>query len=167
MSVFPSFIELGNASFWYGCTQFINDACILGICGETRTASFTRIPACRKEILYPTSMANVTARLPNVLFIAIDDLNDWVGCLGGHPKVKTPHIDRLADRGVLFTNAYYAAPLCNSSRAAIFSGRQPFQTGVLANDQANIRNMHPDLVLMPQHFKAAGYRTYATGRLLQ
>ncbi|MCB9770401.1 MAG: sulfatase-like hydrolase/transferase, partial [Candidatus Omnitrophica bacterium] len=45
---------------------------------------------------------------PNVLFIAIDDLNDWVGCLGGHPQVKTPNIDALAQRGMLFTNAHCA-----------------------------------------------------------
>jgi hypothetical protein len=54
---------------------------------------------------------------PNVLFIAIDDLNDWVGCLGGHPQAHTPNIDRLARRGVLFTNAHCASPACNPSRA--------------------------------------------------
>lgn len=106
------------------------------------------------------------AAQPNVLFIAIDDMNDWIGCLGGHPQVKTPNIDRLAKRGVLFTNAHCAAPLCNPSRAAVFSGRQPFETGVLANDDSNIRKLRPDLALIPQHFKAAGYRTYGTGKLL-
>ena len=59
---------------------------------------------------------------PNVLFIVIDDLNDWIGCLGGHPQARTPHIDSVARRGVLFTNAHCAAPLCNPSRAATFSG---------------------------------------------
>lgn len=103
---------------------------------------------------------------PNVLFIAVDDLNDWVGCLGGHPQVKTPHIDRLAARGMVFTNAQCAAPLCNPSRAAVFSGKQPFETGVLANDEANIRRVRPDLVLLPQHFQRSGYRTYGTGKLL-
>ncbi|MEQ1749957.1 MAG: sulfatase-like hydrolase/transferase, partial [Prosthecobacter sp.] len=49
---------------------------------------------------------------PNVLFIAIDDQNDWIGCLGGHPQVKTPNIDALAKRGTLFTNAHCQAPLC-------------------------------------------------------
>ena len=53
-----------------------------------------------------SAAAGRTAARPNVLFIAIDDLNDWVGCLGGHPQVKTPHIDRLAARGTLFTNAH-------------------------------------------------------------
>jgi len=103
---------------------------------------------------------------PNVLFIAIDDLNDWVGCLGGHPQVKTPNIDKLAQRGVLFTNAHCAAPLCNPSRAAVFSGRHPFETGVFANDELNIRKAQPDLVLLPQHFQQNGYRTFGTGKLL-
>ena len=103
---------------------------------------------------------------PNVLFIAVDDLNDWIGPLRGHPQVKTPNLDRLAQRGVTFTNAHCAAPLCNPSRAAVFSGHQPFTTGVLANDEKAIRTVRPDLVLLPQHFKAAGYRTYGTGKLL-
>jgi arylsulfatase A-like enzyme len=63
---------------------------------------------------------------PNVLFIAVDDMNDWIGCLGGHPDTKTPHLDALAARGVLFTTAHCAAPLCNPSRAALMTGlRQP------------------------------------------
>ncbi len=115
----------------------------------------------------PLHAADATAaKQPNVLFIAIDDLNDWVGCLGGHPQVKTPNIDRLAKRGVLFTDAHCAAPLCNPSRAAVFSGRHPFETDVVANDKSNIRKQRPDLVLIPQHFKAAGYRTFGTGKLL-
>lgn len=102
---------------------------------------------------------------PNVLFIAIDDLNDWVGFLGGHPQVKTPNMDRLAKRGVVFANAHCAAPLCCPSRAAVFSGKQPFNSGVYQNKHA-IRNIRPDLVLIPQHFGAKGYRTFGTGKLL-
>src|SRR5262249_54713036 len=107
-----------------------------------------------------------SAAPPNVLFIAIDDLNDWVGCLGGHPQARTPNIDRLARLGVLFTHAQCAAPLCNPSGAAVFSGKQPFETGVLANDETNIRQLRPDLTLIPQHFKRAGYRTFGAGKLL-
>src|SRR5262245_48137969 len=59
------------------------------------------------------------AERPNVLFIAVDDLNDWVGCLGGHPQARTPNIDRLARRGTLFTNAHCQAPLCNPSRTSL------------------------------------------------
>ena len=116
--------------------------------------------------LVPQVVEAADAKKPNVLFIAIDDLNDWIGCLGGHPQAKTPNIDRLAARGVLFMNAHCAAPLCNPSRAAVFSGRQPLETGVLANDDANIRKLWPDLVLIPQHFKLTGYHTFGTGKLL-
>src|SRR6478672_11100150 len=110
--------------------------------------------------------ASALAAPPNVLFIAIDDLNDWIGCLGGHPQAKTPNIDRLAKRGILFSNAHCAAPLCNPSRAAVFSGRQPFETGVFANDETNIRTIQPDLTLIPQYFKNSGYQTFGTGKLL-
>jgi len=72
---------------------------------------------------------------PNVLFIAIDDLNDWVGCLGGHPDTKTPNIDRLAARGVNFTKAYCAAPVCNPSRASLMTGIRPSTHGVYENQQ--------------------------------
>ena len=67
---------------------------------------------------------------PNVLLIAVDDLNDWIGCLGGHPQVKTPHIDRLAARGVLFSNAHCQSPVCNPSRASLLTGLYPETTGI-------------------------------------
>jgi choline-sulfatase len=73
-----------------------------------------------------------TADRPNVLFIAIDDLNDWVGCLKGHPQAKTPNIDRLAARGTLFANAHCQAPLCNPSRTSVLTGLRPSTTGVYA-----------------------------------
>jgi len=96
---------------------------------------------------------------PNVLFIAIDDLNDWVGFLGGHSQVKSPHMDRLAKRGVVFDHAHCAAPLCNPSRAAVFSGLPPWESGVLGNDDGDIRKLQPDRVLIPERFHQAGYRT--------
>src|SRR6266702_3499016 len=99
---------------------------------------------------------------PNVLFIVVDDLNDWVGFLGGHPQVKTPHMDRLAKRGVVFANAHAAAPLCSPSRAAVFGGKQPFHTGVYGNDDSLLA-VRPQAVLIPDAFKARGYRTYGTG----
>ena len=69
-------------------------------------------------------------RPTNVLFIAIDDQNDWVGHLGGHPLVKTPHLDALAARGTTFTNAHCQAPLCNPSRASLLVGLRPSTTGI-------------------------------------
>lgn len=102
---------------------------------------------------------------PNVLFIAVDDLNDWVGFLRGHPQTRTPNMDRLAARGVIFANASCASPLCAPSRAAIFSGRQPFRSGVYGNDD-DIRRIAPGIVLLPQHLRQHGYRTLGTGKLL-
>lgn len=66
---------------------------------------------------------------PNVLFISIDDLNDWIGCLKGHPQVKTPHIDQLAAEGVNFTNAHCQAPICNPSRISMMLGKLPSTSG--------------------------------------
>ena len=70
---------------------------------------------------------------PNVLFIAVDDLNHWVGHLGRNAQAKTPNIDRLARKGVTFTRAYCAAPVCNPSRTALMSGMRPSTTGVYDN----------------------------------
>lgn len=66
---------------------------------------------------------------PNVLFIPLDDLNEWIGCLGINPDVKTPHLDRLASDGVLFRNACCPSPVCNPSRTAYLSGMRPSTTG--------------------------------------
>ena len=67
---------------------------------------------------------------PNVLFLSIDDLNDWIACLGGHPQVQTPNLDRLAARGTLFTNAHCQSPLCNPSRTSVMLGLRPTTTGI-------------------------------------
>ena len=101
---------------------------------------------------------------PNVLFIAIDDMNDWVGCLGGHPDVETPNLDRLADRGVVFTNAFCSAPACNPSRASLLTGILPSTSGVYHNNQP-WRPALPDAVTLPQHFMAHGYRAVGGGKI--
>jgi len=105
-------------------------------------------------------------RRPNVLFIAIDDQNDWVGPLGGHPMVKTPHMDRLAARGTTFLNAHIQSPLCNPSRTALMLGLRPSTTGIYG--LAPWFREVPDLagrVTLPQHFKAHGYRTLTAGKI--
>ena len=80
-------------------------------------------------------LGQAAVKRPNVLFIAIDDLNDWVGCLGGHPQVRTPNIDRLARRGVLFSNAHCQAPICNPSRVSLLTGVRPSTSGVYELNQ--------------------------------
>ena len=101
---------------------------------------------------------------PNVLMIIADDLNDWVGCLGGHPDVKTPNIDRLARRGLLFANAHCAAPVCNPSRVATFTGRRPSSTGIY-NNAPVWHEVMPGVASIPQHFKASGYYTAGGGKV--
>lgn len=105
------------------------------------------------------------AKQPNVLFISIDDLNEWVGCLGGHPMTKTPNIDRLAKSGVLFTNAHCAAPSCNPSRTAIFTGIPPHRSGLYHNGQV-MRDVLPQAELLPKCFSRQGYWSGGAGKLL-
>lgn len=107
----------------------------------------------------------LSAEKPNVLFICLDDLNDWVGCMGGHPQALTPNLDRLAKSGVLFRNAYCAAPSCNPSRSAIMSGRPPHQSGLYQNLQ-KLRDVMPKEELMPRYFSNHGYRSAGSGKIL-
>jgi len=101
---------------------------------------------------------------PNVLFIAVDDLNDWIGCMGGHPDTRSPNIDRLAKRGVRFQNAQCAAPACNPSRAALLTGIRPSTSGVYHNPQP-WRPALQDAVTLPQHFMAHGYHVAGSGKI--
>ena len=101
---------------------------------------------------------------PNVLMIIVDDMNDWVGCLGGHPQVKTPHIDRLAKRGLLFTNAHVAAPVCNPSRVATLTGLRPSTTGIYGNETQWLEAL-PGVPSIPQHFKTNGYHVAGGGKV--
>ena len=110
--------------------------------------------------------APATAAPPNVLFIAIDDLNDWVGCLEGHPQAQTPHLDALAARGTLFTNAHCQSPLCNSSRSSLLTGLRPTTTGIygLAPGIREVA-MLKDHVTLPQTFTQSDYFTYTCGKI--
>jgi len=103
---------------------------------------------------------------PNVLFMAIDDLNDWIGCLGGHPDVKTPNLDKLASRGVLFTNAHCSAPACNPSRASLMTGILPSTSGIYHNPTPwRSSPVLKDAVTIPQHFMANGYSAVGGGKI--
>ncbi|MEA3365026.1 MAG: sulfatase [Candidatus Hydrogenedentes bacterium] len=106
---------------------------------------------------------------PNVLFIAIDDLNDWIGCLGGHPSALTPNIDRLAKRGVLFSNAHCQAPICGPSRASLMSGLRPSTTGIYGQiKDENIRragDATANCTFLPEYLAKHGYKTMGVGKL--
>jgi arylsulfatase A-like enzyme len=104
------------------------------------------------------------AEKPNILFIAVDDLNHWVGHLGRNPQTKTPNIDRLANMGVTFTRAYCAAPICNPSRTALLTGKRPGVTGVYDNSQPFRQGVKAEDSLVTQ-FKNGGYDTFGMGKL--
>jgi len=110
--------------------------------------------------------AETDTQKPNVLFIAIDDQNDWIGALGGHPLAKTPCLDTLAQRGTVFLNAHCQSPLCNPSRTSLMLSLRPTTTGVYGlSPWFRTLPEWKDRVTLPQHFKASGYRTYTTGKV--
>ena len=112
------------------------------------------------------SLCLISAEKPNVLFIAIDDLNNWTGYLGGHPQAKTPHIDSLASRGTAFTKAYCAAPACGPSRAAVMTGIYPSTSGVYSNKNDWRENkLLANSQTIPEYFKSHGYKTLGSGKI--
>ncbi|MFC2113348.1 sulfatase [Bacteroidota bacterium] len=103
---------------------------------------------------------------PNVLFIAIDDLNSCLEGMNGETTVHTPNINSLVNRGVLFTNAHCAAPACNPSRTSVMTGLAPSTSGVYYNWQDWRENQKlKDWITLPHHFQNAGYKTLGGGKI--
>lgn len=117
-------------------------------------------------LLFPGLSLLPAREKPNILFIAIDDQNDWVGPLAGHPMAKTPHLDALAARGVTFLNAHCNAPLCNPSRTSLLLGLRPTTTGIygLAPSFRTVPGLK-NHVTLPQYFGLNGYKTLAAGKI--
>lgn len=106
---------------------------------------------------------NIGSEKMNVLFIAVDDLRPELGCYGNQ-VVKSPNIDQLANKGILFTKAYAQQSMCGPSRVSILTGLRPFQNGVTDN-RTYFRNTVPDIVTFPQHFKKNGYKSFSIGKI--
>lgn len=112
------------------------------------------------------SLYTQAAEKPNILLISIDDLNDWVGVLKGHPQSLTPNIDRLASRSVLFTNAHCQAPVCQPSRASMMVSRLPSSSGLyFLNPGLKQSEVTRDEITLPEAFAAAGYKVMGAGKL--
>ena len=115
------------------------------------------------EFVSCNTSAQKTEIPPNIVFISIDDLNDWVGFLG-HEQAITPHMDQLASKGFSFTNAHCPAPVCGPSRTAVFSGLSPVTSSVYDNNIKFSRDL-PEVVTLPEHFRNNGYQVYGVGKL--
>lgn len=102
----------------------------------------------------------------NVLFIAVDDLNDYVSLLEDYPGIQTPNLDRFAEQAITFTKAYTAAPVCNPSRSAVLTGLSPIVTGLYDNrDHFQNSEVAMNATLIPEHFKNSGYTTLWSGKI--
>lgn len=107
---------------------------------------------------------------PNILFIAVDDLNDWVGPLGGKEGIQTPNIDELANSSLVFTNAHTASPACHPSRVAIMTGVHPARTGIMNNEwydgpKWKSNEKLKNIETLEQFFKNRGYKTLGAGKI--
>ena len=101
---------------------------------------------------------------PNVIFIAIDDMNDWISLLDPDSPIKTPNLKRLASKGMLFTHAYCPSPACNPSRVSILTGLRPSTTGVYGNN-SDWRGALPNRKTIFQKFKDFGYLVKGAGKI--
>lgn len=109
-------------------------------------------------------LAEVEAAKPNVLFIVIDDMNDWISLLDPQSPIKTPNLERLAKRGTLFTNAYCISAACNPSRVATLTGLRPSTSGVYGN-KSDWRKALPRRQTLMQQFQLAGYAVRGAGKI--
>ena len=109
------------------------------------------------------SAGTACAKQPNVLFLAVDDMNDWIGSLGATPRAITPNLDKLAARGVNFSNAHTPGVYCAPARAAIFSGQYASTTGCYRS--SDYFTDHPEIEGLPLSFSKAGYTTLGVGKL--
>ena len=110
------------------------------------------------------SGANAEEKRPDIVFIIVDDLNDWVGCLGGHPDAKSPNIDALASRGMLFSQGYCNSPQCRPSRTSLNHGVYAFKTGTYFNAR-HPKETKITTPTMQQYFMQNGYRVASGGKV--
>ena len=139
---------------------------LFAVGGAISASAAPRKKAAAPAVEQPRPIAAAPRGAPNVLFIIADDLNDWVGWLGGHPQARTPNMDRLAKMGMRFTNAHCNYALCNPSRTSLLTGMLPSSSGVFGNEQDWRRSVQLNgKPTLPAHFLANGFLTAAGGKI--
>ncbi|MCY1720274.1 sulfatase [Prolixibacteraceae bacterium Z1-6] len=103
---------------------------------------------------------------PNVVFIIVDDLNDYEGAFGGHPQAKTPNLDKLAKSAVTFTNGHSNCPVCSPSRNSLFTGVYPFESGDFGWTKHFEQPVLKNNKTLVEYFNDNGYYTIGSGKLL-
>ena len=144
----------------------------LGALGAAACGNSSPPPTQTRQSALPTAPICYPTRRPNILFISIDDLNDFASPLGGYPGVQTPNMDRLAAQGVTFERAYCAVPSCGGSRSATLTGIAPYRSALYS--QENILDLksqvlgrvpYSDFWSLPRYFKQQGYRMLGGGKV--
>ena len=134
----------------------------------TRRKFLGSVAAASATVSFPAvlrgAVTKTGSRKPNVLFLMSDDMRVELGCYGSMFHAKTPNLDALAKASVRFDRNYCQFPLCNPSRASLFTGRNPTKTGVLGN-RTDFRTAHPDWTSLPQLFRQNGYVSVRAGKI--
>ena len=133
--------------------------------GERYATAILKFPTSNNSKPEKPPAQQVKGNRPNVLFIAVDDLNDWVGCLGGNPDAQTPNLDRLAQQSVLFDNAHCQVALCGASRNSFMTGMYASTTGIYNNSNKSANENFLNAKHMPVWFRENGYRAMCMGKI--
>ena len=132
--------------------------CLIGVCTALVCSFF--------DVGELSAQPRIQTAPPDILFIAVDDLNDWVGPLGGHPQTHTPNIDRLAARGLTFVNAQSPSALCNPVRTALLTGLRPSTSGIYGNaPDWRTQAVFDGVQTLPRFFRDNGYSTWGAGKI--
>lgn len=128
-----------------------------------------RVSLLMGSVLASAALSAAPTQRPNVLFITVDDLNDWISPLEGHPNMVTPNMQRLKERGVIFSNTYCQAPISGPSRTSFLTGLYPSVSGVYyqIGDDKLKSNSEPIAAteFLPKYFELNGYKTMAAGKI--
>ena len=140
-------------------SSYLKTLCVLG--------GFVFIASCNAES--PQVVPAAETVKPNVVMIIVDDMNDWIGAMGGHPDTKTPNMDRLAAEGTLFMNAHATAAICGPSRASVMTGLRPSTSGIYGQlSDRNIKKAGPateNITFLTEYFGQHGYKTMGIGKI--